>query len=117
MNEVVELPSGRYFLKNDGGLTMVKKFDIAAGENVVVDLSKHVGVLRVTNAKEKQYLLNETDQLVSIDGHFMSTLPIDEPVELPPGRYHLRTGNPHPRVTAEPFDIKAGEEIVIDFSR
>ena len=116
-NEVVELPSGRYYLKNDGGLTMVKKFDIAPGENVVVDLSKHVGLLRVTNAKEKQYLLNETDQLVSIDGHFMSTLPIDEPVELPPGRYHLRTGNPHPRVTAEPFDIKAGEEIVIDFSR
>lgn len=116
-NEVVELPSGRYYLKNDGGLTMVKKFDIAAGENIVVDFSKHVGVLRVTNAKEKQYLLNETDQLVSIDGHFMSTLPIDEPVELPPGRYHLRTGNPHPRVTAEPFDIKAGKEIVIDFSR
>jgi uncharacterized caspase-like protein len=117
INEVVELPSGRYYLKNDGGLTMVKKFDIAPGENVVVDLSKHVGVLRVTNAKEKQYLLNETDQLVSIDGHFMSTLPIGEPVELPPGRYHLRTGNPHPRVTAEPFDIKVGEEIVIDFSR
>lgn len=116
-NEIVELPSGRYYLKNDGGLTMVKKFDIAAGENIVVDFSKHVGVLRVTNAKEKQYLLNETDQLVSIDGHFMSTLPIDEPVELPPGRYHLRTGNPHPRVTAEPFEIKAGEEIVIDFSR
>jgi uncharacterized caspase-like protein len=117
VNEVVELPSGRYFLKNDGGLTMVKKFDIAPGENIVVDFSKHVGVLRVTNAKEKQYLLNEADQLVSIDGHFMSTLPIDEPVELPPGRYHLRTGNPHPRVTAEPFDIKAGQEIVIDFSR
>ena len=114
-NEALELPSGRYYIKSDGGLMMVSRFEIKAGENVVIDFSKHVGLLRVTNATEKQYLFNEKDQLVSIDNHFMSTMPVNEPVELPPGRYHLRTGDPHPRVTAEPFEVKAGEEIVIDF--
>ncbi len=114
-NEAVELPSGRYYLKSDSGLVTVKSFEIKPGENIVVDFKKHVGLLRVTNSKEKQYLYNEADSLLSIDGTFMSTVPSNEPVELPPGRYYLRTGNPHPRVTAELFEIKAGEETVIDF--
>ena len=80
-----------------------------------MDFQKHVGVLRVVNNAEKQYLFDKADNLVSIDGKFMSVMPTNQPVELPPGRYHLRTGNPHPRVTAEPFEIKAGEETVIDF--
>jgi hypothetical protein len=114
-NEAMELPSGRYHIKGDSGLMMVKPFEIKAGENIVVDFPKHVGSLRVMNNSEKQYLFDAADRLISIDGKFMSTLPTNEPVELPPGRYHLRTGNPHPRITAEPFDIKAGEETVIDF--
>jgi uncharacterized caspase-like protein len=114
-NEAVSLPSGRYLLKGDSGLVTVKPFEIKPGENVVVDVPKHVGMLRVINAVEKQYLFDKADKLISIDGRFMSTLPPNEVVELPPGRYHLRTGNPHPRVTAEPFEIKAGEETVIDF--
>ena len=114
-NEAVELPSGRYYLKGDSGLTTVKPFEIKAGENVVVDFQKHVGLLRVTNNAEKQYLFDEADNLISTDGRFMSVMPPNQPVELPPGRYHLRTGNPHPRMTAEPFEIKAGEETVIDF--
>ena len=69
----------------------------------------------MTNNAEKQYLFDQADRLISIDGKFMSAMPANEVVELPPGRYHLRTGNPHPRVTAEPFEIKAGEETVIDF--
>ena len=114
-NQAVELPSGRYYLKGDSGLITVKPFEIKAGENIVVDFPRYVGLLRVINNAEKQYLFNEADNLISIDGKFMSTLPSNEPVELPPGRYHLRTGNPHPRVTAEPFEVKAGEETVIDF--
>ena len=113
-NEAVELPSGRYHIKGDSGLMKVKPFEIKPGENIVVDLQKHVGSLRVINTTEKQYLFDKADSLISIDGTFMSTMPPDKPVELPPGRYHLRTGNPHPRMTAEPFEIKAGEETVID---
>jgi uncharacterized caspase-like protein len=113
-NEAVTLPSGRYHIKGDSGLITVRPFEIKPGENVVVDLPKHVGSLRVINTTEKQYLFNQTDSLISIDGTFMSTMPPDQPVELPPGRYHLRTGNPHPRMTAEPFEIKAGEETIID---
>jgi hypothetical protein len=114
-NKPIELPSGRYYVKADSGLTMVKPFEIKAGENVVVDFPKYVGSLRVTNNAEKQYLFDERDNLISIDGRFMSTLVPNQPVDLPPGRYYLRTGDPHPRVTAEPFEIKAGEETVIDF--
>ena len=113
-NEAVELPAGRYHLKGDSGLITVKAFEIKAGENVVVDFQKHVGLLRVNNSVDKQYLF-EADKLISIDGKFMSAMPSNEFVELPPGRYHLRTGNPHPRVTVEPFEIKAGEETVLDF--
>ncbi len=114
MNEAVELPSGRYHLKGDSGLMLVKPFDIKAGEHLVVDFPKHVGLLRVINTAEKPYLFDQADNLISIDGKFMSTMSPNKPVELPPGRYHLRTGNPHPRVIAEPFEIKAGEETVID---
>jgi uncharacterized caspase-like protein len=114
-NEAVELPSGRYHLKGESGLVTVKSFEIKAGETTVVDFAKHVGSLRVTNSAEKQYLFDEAEKLISVDGKFMSPVRPDEPVELPPGRYHLRTGNPHPRVTAEPFEIKAGQEVVIDF--
>lgn len=114
-NEAMNLPSGRYHLKGESGLITVKPFDIKAGENIVVNFEHHVGSLRVKNTSEKQFLFDKADRLISIDGKFMSALVPDEPVELPPGLYHLRTGNPHPRVTAEPFEIKAGEEIVIDF--
>lgn len=114
-NEAVELPSGRYHLKGESGLITVKPFDIKPGETVVLDLPRHVGTLRVANSTEKQFLFDQAERLISIDAKFMSPMPPDQPVELPPGRYHLRTGNPHPRVTAEPFEIKAGEETVIDF--
>lgn len=114
-NEAVELPSGRYYLKGESGLMMIKPFDIKAGENIVVNFEKHVGSLRVINSTEKHFLFDQAERLISIDGKFMSALVPNEPVDLPPGRYHLRTGNPHPRMTAEPFDIKAGEETVIDF--
>ena len=114
-NEAVELPSGRYVLKGVGGLVMIKPFEIKAGENIVVDYQKHVGVLRITNTSERHYLFNAADSLVSIDGSFMSPMPLDQPVELPPGRYYLKAGNPNPRVSAEPFEIKAGDETVIDF--
>jgi uncharacterized caspase-like protein len=113
-NEAVELPAGRYYLKNDGGLTTVKKFEIKAGENITVDFRKHVGLLRIVNSKEKQYLYNDTDSLISVDGKFLGAMPFNEAVDLPPGRYYLRTGNPFPRVTAELFEIKAGEETIID---
>jgi uncharacterized caspase-like protein len=113
-NEAVPLPSGRYHLKGDSGLVTVKPFDVKSGENIVIDFQKHVGFLRVVNAVDKQFLF-EADKLISVDGKFMSAMPANEFVELPPGRYHLRTGNPNPRVTVEPFDIKAGEETVLDF--
>ena len=114
-NEAVALPAGRYFIRNDGGLITVKPFEIKASENIVIDFPKHVGSLRVINNVQKQYLFDKADKLISVDGKFMSTMPPNEPVELPPGRYHLGTGNPFPRVTAEKFEIKAGEETVIDF--
>jgi uncharacterized caspase-like protein len=114
-NEAVELPSGRYHLKGESGLITVRPFEIKAGETTVIDFAKHVGSLRVTKSAEKQFLFDDAEKLISVDGKFMSPVRPDEPVELPPGRYHLRTGNPHPRVTAEPFEIKAGQEVVIDF--
>jgi hypothetical protein len=113
-NQALELPSRRYYIKAASGLVTVKPFEIKSGENIVLDFPKYVGSLRVINTSEKQYLFDQADRLISIDGHFMTPLPLGEQVELPPGRYHLRTGNPHPRMTAEPFDIKAGEETVID---
>jgi hypothetical protein len=113
-NEALELPSGRYHIKGASGLVTVKPFEIKSGQTVLLDFPKYVGSLRVINSAEKQYLFDQADRLISIDGRFMSPMPVNEPVELPPGRYHLRTGNPHPRMTAEPFDIKAGEETVID---
>src|SRR5262249_7854254 len=116
-DETMELPSGKYFLEGASGLITVDKFEIRSGENTVLDFKKYVGSLRVVNSAEEQYLYTEAERLISIDGKFMSTMPPNAPVELPPGRYFLKTGNPYqnPRVTAEPFEIKAGEETVIDF--
>ena len=43
----------------------------------------------------------------------MGAVPPNKLVELPPGRYRLQSRNP--LVAVETFEIKAGEETVIDF--
>ena len=117
-NEAVELPPGRYHIKSDSDLMTIKPFEIKKGENVVVDFGKHVGSLRMMNAKDDQHLFTESGRKIWIDqsaeGKFnMGAMPPDKVVELPPGRYRLQSGNP--LVAVEPFEIKAGEETVIDF--
>lgn len=117
VNEAVELPSGRYTLKSDGDIVTVKGIHITAGENVVIDFQKTVGSLRVTNSKEDQYLFVGDRRIWFDPGPAgktnMGAIPTDKPMELPPGRYHLKSRDPLQGV--EPFDIKVGEETVIDF--
>ena len=116
--EAVALAPGRYHIKSDSYLVTVRPFDLKNGESVVIDFRKHVGSLRIVNNKDDQHLFTEGGRKIWIDqsvtGKFnMGAMPADKPVELPPGRYELKSGNP--RAAVEPFEIKAGEETVIDF--
>jgi uncharacterized caspase-like protein len=117
-NEAIELPAGRYHIKSDNDLMTIRPFDIKKGEHVVVDFQKHVGSLRIINNKDDQYLFTEADRRQWIDpgpdGKFaMGAVPPNKLIELPPGRYRLKTGNA--LIAVEPFEIKVGEETVIDF--
>ncbi len=117
-NEAVELPAGRYFLKSDGDLVTVRAFEIKAGDKIVLDLQKHVGSLRITNSKDDQYLFTEADRRIWFDPgpgrkSNMGAVPPNTLLDLPPGRYHLKSRDP--LVVVEPFDIKPGKETVIDF--
>ncbi|WP_170937070.1 MULTISPECIES: caspase domain-containing protein [Rhodomicrobium] len=114
----LELPQGRYHIKGNSGLITVKPLEIKKGETVIVDFHKHVGSLRLINNKDEQYLFTDSEKRLWIEqeagGKFtMGAVPRDIPIELPPGRYRLTSGNPLTAV--EPFEIKAGEETVIDF--
>lgn len=117
-NEAVELPPGRYFMKSDGDLVTVKVFELKPSENVVIDFQMRVGSLRITNSAEDQYLFTEAERRIWFDTpaagkSTMGAVPPNKLVELPPGRYRLQSRNP--LVAVEPFEIKAGEETVIDF--
>ena len=96
----------------------VRPFDLKNGESLVIDFQQHVGSLRILNNKDDQHLFTESGRKIWIDqsvtGKFnMGAMPSDKPVELPPGRYELKSGNP--RAAVEPFEIKTGDETVIDF--
>jgi hypothetical protein len=116
--EAVSLAPGRYQIKSDANLVTVRPFDLKNGESLVIDFQQHVGSLRILNNKDDQHLFTESGRKIWIDqsvtGKFnMGAMPSDKPVELPPGRYELKSGNP--RAAIEPFEIKAGDETVIDF--
>lgn len=118
VNAAVELPAGRYLLKGESGLVTVKRIELGEGQNIVLDLRHHVGSLRVLNAKEEQHIYTESGRKIWIEqkpgGKFsMGAIPNDKVVQLPPGNYYLKSGNP--LSATQPVRISLGEETVIDF--
>jgi len=103
----IHLPPGRYYLEDDATNHMsAKSFEIKAGQTL--DINQVSGFLTLNGAKNSQHVYDEagTDRL--------TRSPIKDGVHLPPGRYRLIDSDTN-LVAVESFEIKVGEETVIDF--
>ena len=98
-----QLPPGRYAMRY-GKITIIENFEINAGEELVIDLADHIGWFQLVNSSSQQYLYDESGKKIS-GGLFRNA------VQLPPGRYSMKSGNV---TTVEDFEIKAGEKLVLD---
>ena len=98
-----QLPPGRYAMRY-GKITIIENFEINAGEELVIDLADHIGWFQLVNSSSQQYLYDESGKKIS-GGLFRNA------VQLPPGRYSMKSGNV---TTVEDFEIKAGEKLMID---
>jgi hypothetical protein len=107
IKDEMQLSPGRYSLQDSRHNHTSANFEIKAGENL--NINQIAGSLVLKNAPRSQYIYNEAgnDRLNSV--------PFDEAVHLPPGRYKLTDGSTSQ--LSEAFEVKVGEETVIDFNQ
>lgn len=99
-----QLQPGRYSLQGTK-FTTVEDFEVRAGENLVLDMADYVGWFRLANnGKTMQYIYDANGERLMF-GYF------DKAVQLQPGHYSLRGTE---TTTVDDFEIKAGQELVID---
>ena len=102
----IHLPPGRYFLEDDRTKHMsTTSFEIKAGQTL--DIGQLSGRLTLKGAKNQQSVYDEAGT------NRITRYTFQNSVHLPPGRYRLVEGNG--LVSVEQFEIKAGEETVLDF--
>jgi hypothetical protein len=103
----IHLPPGRYFLEDSETNHMsAQSFEIKAGQSL--DINQVSGILTFVGAKNSQYIYNEagTDRL--------TRFPTKGGVHLPAGRYRLIDSRTN-LTSVDTFEIKVGEETVLDF--
>jgi hypothetical protein len=105
-----DLQPGRYQLRDStNGHATVTSFEIAKGQDNVVDFADHVGWLKVTKTESSQRLYDAEGKEV-LSGYLYP----DQTYDLPPGRYQLRD-SANGQVTVESFDIQLGQETELEF--
>ena len=82
-------------------------FEIKAGQTL--EINQIAGFLRIKNAPRPQFIYNEEGN------NRLNSTPFSEAVHLPPGRYKLNDGSTSQ--LSEAFEIKIGEETLIDFGQ
>ncbi len=107
IKDEMQLSPGRYSLQDSRHNHTSANFEIKAGE--ILNINQIAGSLVLKNAPRSQYIYNEAgnDRLNSV--------PFAEAVHLPPGRYKLTDGSTSQ--LSEAFEVKVGEETVIDFNQ
>jgi hypothetical protein len=103
----MQLSPGRYSLQDSRHMHTSANFEIKAGQTL--EINQIAGFLRIKNAPRPQFIYNEEGN------NRLNSAPFSEGVHLPPGRYKLNDGSTSQ--LSEAFEIKIGEETLIDFSQ
>ncbi len=105
-DETVQLQAGSYRLDTSDQERLVE-FDVKPGETKTIDMNAFVGWASVTNTTEK-FFIRPSDH---VGGGFVTQISNDETVQLQAGSYRLDTSDQERLVE---FDVKPGEEVVLD---
>jgi hypothetical protein len=103
----MQLSPGWYSLQDSRHMHTSANFEIKSGQTL--ELNQIAGSLRLKDAPRPQFIYNEEGN------NRLNSTPFSGAVHLPPGRYKLNDGSTSQ--LSEAFEIRAGEETVIDFSQ